>query len=78
MRYMGCRGDAEVAPWFRWIAASLALLAMTGCEVVGGVGRNRWIAASLALLAMTKGGWNERGGSSRLWAYLTALSLRAH
>ena len=29
MRHVGCPGDAEVAGWFRWIAASLALLAMT-------------------------------------------------
>jgi len=29
MRNAGCPSDEEVAGWFRWIAASLALLAMT-------------------------------------------------
>ena len=38
----------ERCPYFGWIAASLPLLAMTGCGGCGGR-----IAPSLALLAMT-------------------------
>ena len=67
MRYVGCPSDEEVAGWFRWIAASLALLAMTkgGRNGRGGSSHGLGIASPKAVIASPAGRGNPVGDVMR-------------